>query len=322
MATTNTLFAVMAGASHVQGTMNGLGERVGNADLVEVIANLHLTGVETNVQSSKLASLSRFTYEMSGLPENLYQPFVGKHAFSHKAGIHGDAVLKAKKAYEFYDPSAFGNSRAITISSQAGRSSLLHAAKKYGFHLGKNDQNVSELLREVKRLEAQGCNLEFADASIELLFQRALGRMPDPFKVVGWKTTVRSEGGKLFSECDLAVEIMGRTLETTAHGNGPVNALDQGLRLVLQEKFGSKFSAMLVGYRVREVNSEAGTAAKVAVYVDFSDKHRTWTTVASSTNVLEASAKALVDGYAFALRMAKPRGRSPSDSSKRGISSV
>jgi 2-isopropylmalate synthase len=323
MATANTLFAVMAGASHVQGTMNGLGERVGNADLVEVVANLHLTGVETNVQSSKLASLSRFTYEMSGLPEDLYKPFVGKHAFSHKAGVHGDAVLKARKAYEFFDPSAFGNSREITVSSQAGRSSLLHAAKKYGFHLGKSDQKVSELLREVKRLESQGCNLEFADASIELLFQRTLGRKADPFKVVRWKTTVRSEDGRLFSECDLAVEIKGRVLETTAHGNGPVNALDQGLRLLLQEKFGSEFSAMLVGYRVREVNSEAGTAAKVAVYVDFSDKHSTWTTVASSTNVLEASAKALVDGYAFALRMLKPRGRSPSNSSrKRGFSSV
>jgi 2-isopropylmalate synthase len=120
----------------------------------------------------------------------------------------------------------------------------------------------------------------------------------------------------------LAVEIKGRVLETTAHGNGPVNALDQGLRVVLQEKFGSKFSAMLVGYRVREVNSEAGTAAKVAVYVDFSDNHRTWTTVASSTNVLEASAQALVDGYAFALRMMKPKGRVVGDPSKRRCSSV
>jgi len=320
MATANTLFAVMAGASHVQGTMNGLGERVGNADLIEVIANLHLAGVDTQVQSNKLASLSRFIYEMSGLPEDNYQPFVGKHAFSHKAGVHGDAVLKAKKAYEFYNPSAFGNSRAITISSQAGRSSLIHAAKKFGFHLGKNDRNVSDLLREVKRLEAQGCNLEFAEASIELLFQRTLSRKPDPFKVVRWKTTVRSEGAKLFSECELAVKINGRILETTAHGNGPVNALDQGLRVVLREKFGSKFSAMLVGYRVREIDSEAGTAAKVAVYVDFSDKQRTWTTVASSTNVLEASAEALVDGYAYALRKTKTKNNSIEDLSNTKLS--
>jgi len=119
----------------------------------------------------------------------------------------------------------------------------------------------------------------------------------------------------------LAVEIEGRVLETTAHGNGPVNALDQGLRVVLREKFGSKFSAILVGYRVREIDSEAGTAAKVAVYVDFSDKHRTWTTVASSTNVLEASAEALVDGYAYALRMAKPKGKSLGDFSNRKFSS-
>ncbi len=313
MATANTLFAVMAGAWHVQGTMNGLGERVGNADLIEVIANLQLAGVETKIRSNMLASLSRFTYEMSGLPEDQYKPFVGKHAFSHKAGVHGDAVLKAKRAYEFFNPSAFGNSRAITISSQAGRSSLLHAAKKFGFNLGRSDRNVPELLREVKRLEAQGCNLEFAEASIELLFQRTLSRKPDPFRVVAWKTTVRSEEGKLFSECNLTVEVKGRVLETTAHGNGPVNALDQGLHVVLREKFGSKFSAMLVGYRVREIDSEAGTAAKVAVYVDFSDRHKTWTTVASSTNVLEASAKALVDGYAYALRKMTPKAKSLRD---------
>ncbi|HUK51399.1 MAG TPA: hypothetical protein VLV18_10210, partial [Terriglobales bacterium] len=128
MATANSLFAVMAGASHVQGTMNGLGERVGNADLIEVVANLHLMRKRTRLEPTKLTSLSGFTYEMSGIREDKYKPFVGRHAFSHKGGVHGDAVLKAQETYEFYDPQAFGNTRAITVSSQAGRSSLLAAA--------------------------------------------------------------------------------------------------------------------------------------------------------------------------------------------------
>lgn len=311
MATANSLFAIMAGASHVQGTINGLGERVGNADLIEVVANLHLMQRKTRVEPSKLTSLSGFTYEMSGVRENNYKPFVGKHAFSHKGGVHGDAVLKAQETYEFFDPQAFGNVRAITVSSQAGRSSLLAAARKFGFRLSRNDGRLSDLLREVKHLEALGSNLEFAEATVELVFLRTLTRKPDPFKVIYWDAAVQNNGGDPLSHCRLAVHVAGKVLETTAVGNGPVNAFDQGLRVVLREKFGSKFSARLVGYRVREIDSEAGTAARIAVYVDFSDDHRTWTTVASSTNIIEASVGALVDGYNYALRTAqrskKPR---------------
>jgi 2-isopropylmalate synthase len=302
MATANSLFAVMAGASHVQGTMNGLGERVGNADLIELIANLHLMGIKTRLQASRLTRLSTFTYEMSGLREDPFKPFVGKHAFAHKAGVHGDAVLKAEKAYEFFDPTTFGNARAITVSSQAGRSSLLSAGKRFGFHLRKNDRRVAALLNKVKRLEASGCSLEFAEASIELLFLRELTRKRDPFQIVEWDATVRNVAGATSAHCTLKVDVEGTVLETTANGNGPVNALDQGLRVVLKRKFGSKFSATLTGYRVREIDSEAATAARVAVYIDFADSHRTWTTVVSSTNVMKASLDALVDGYAYALR--------------------
>jgi 2-isopropylmalate synthase len=309
MATVNTLFAVMAGASHVQGTMNGLGERVGNADLIEVVANLHLMGIGTGLQASKLTSLSRFTCEMSGLREDKYKPFVGKHAFSHKGGVHGDAVLKAETAYEFFDPTAFGNTRAITVSSQGGRSSVLSAAERFGYRLSKNDQKVSGLLRDAKRLESLGCNLEFADASLELLFLRALTRKGDPFRVLYWEATVQNHDDRSSSYCKLAVEVKGKVLETNAKGNGPVNALDQALRVALRKKFGSKLSARLIGYRVREVDSEAGTAARVAVYIDFSDEHRIWTTVASSTNIIEASVKSLVDGYTYALTTANVPGK-------------
>ncbi len=305
MATANSLFAVLAGASHVQGTMNGLGERVGNADLIEVVANLRVMGIGTRLQASQLTYLSRFTYEISGLREDPFKPFVGKHAFAHKGGVHGDAVLKAKRAYEFCDPAAFGNTRAITVSSQAGRSSLLSAARKLGFHLSKYDGRVAALLREVKSVEDSGCSLESAEASMELLFLRTLTTARDPFRVLDWEASVQGKAGESSARCALRVDVGQKVIETRANGNGPVNALDRGIRLVLRKRFGSRFSARLIGYRVREIDSEAATAAKVAVYIDFPDGRRTWTTVASSTNIVKASVEALVDGYAYALRTSR-----------------
>ena len=301
MATANTLFAVMAGASHVQGTMNGLGERVGNADLIEVIANLHLMGVRTNLNPIKLTSLSHFVYEMSGLREDQFKPFVGKYAFAHKGGVHGDAVLKTEAAYEFCDPPLFGNQRFITESSQAGRSSLLLAASRVGFDLSRDDKRLPTLLREVKRLESLGCNLENAEATLELLIHRTLGRQREPFQIVNWEVTAREDGATASAHCKLTVNINRKSLETQANGNGPVNALDQALRTVLREQFSDTFTAKLTGYRVREIDSEAATAARVAVYIDFTDKHKTWTTVASSTNIIHASVAALADGYTHGL---------------------
>ena len=306
MATSNTLFGVMAGATHVQGTMNGLGERVGNADLVEVVANLNLMGVNTGLQASRLTSISRFISEISGVRENPFKPFVGKYAFAHKGGVHADAVLKADSAYEFFDPSAFGNGRAITVSSQAGRSSLLAAAERFGFKLSRDDRRLLPILQSVKRLESQGCNLENAEASLELLIRRTLGSKREPFRVWGWELSVQNDGKKSAVLCKVNVKVNGEPLETTAAGNGPVNAFDQALRTVLSGKFGSRFTTRLTGYRVKEIDSESGTAARVAVYIDFSDNHRTWTTVSSSTNIIQASVDALVDGYAYSFKAMKP----------------
>ena len=303
MATANSLFAVSAGATQVQGTMNGLGERVGNADLIEVFANLHLMGVKSNLQISKLTSLSRLTYDVSGLRENSFKPFVGRHAFAHKGGVHGDAVLKAEAAYEFLNPSTFGNVRSITVSSQAGRASLLSTIHRLGFRLSKDEPRLLALLREVKSLEASGCNLEIAEASMHLLLLRALSREKDPFRVIDWEVTAQNALGKPNARCTLKVNVTDRTVETNAVGNGPVNALDSGLRDVLEMAYKQDFRAKLTGYRVREIDSESATAAKVAVYIDFADRTKTWTTVASSTNIIEASLQALVDGYAYGLRM-------------------
>jgi 2-isopropylmalate synthase len=303
MATANSLFAVMAGASHVQGTINGLGERVGNADLVEVVANLRLIGVATNLNAMRLASLSRFTYEMSGLREDPFQPFVGEYAFAHKGGVHSDAVRKAQLSYEFVDPSEFGNKRHITVSSQAGRSSLLAAAERFGFRISRYDKRLPTLLRKAKHLESQGCNLENADASLELLVRRAFARDRAYFSLIDWNVTATNNGRGTSSRCELTMTVNGKRMHIADVGNGPVHALDRALRRVLRSKFGSGFSAKLTGYRVREVDSDRATAAVVAVYIDFTDKRRTWTTVGASTNILQASVRALVDGYAYGLRM-------------------
>jgi 2-isopropylmalate synthase len=299
MATANSLFAIMAGASHVQGTMNGLGERVGNADLIEVIANLHLMGAKTRLDPGKLTSISVFIDEMAGLREDPYKPFVGRNAFAHKGGVHGDAVLKTEVAYEFYDPSAFGNERAITVSSQAGRSSLLATTRRLGFDLPRDDQRLASLLQEIKHLESRGCNLENAQATLELVVRRTLERESEHFRLVNWKADVKHEKGRSIAQCKLTILIEGKKVRAEAKGNGPVNAFDQAFQLALRRHFGSKFTSKLTGFRVKEINSESGTAARVAVYIDISDGSQTWTTVASSTNIIEASVRALIDGYAY-----------------------
>lgn len=309
MATAATLFAVRAGASHVQGTMNGLGKRVGNADLVEVVANLHLMGAQTRLKPPKLTSLSRFVCEISGLRENQFKPFVGKYAFAHKGGVHGDAVLKWVTSYEFQDPPTFGNRRFITVSSQAGRSSLLTTAKRLGFNVSRRNDKLTLLLREVKHLESLGCNLENAEATLELLIRRTLAKhLPKPLEIMGWEVTASGNDKRAGAHSKLRVRVKRRTLETQASGNGPVNALDQAIRLALSSQYKHAFSAKLTGYRVREIDSEAATAAQVAVYIDFTDGHKTWTTVASSTNIIQASVTALVDGYTYGLH----RQRTPS----------
>ena len=247
--------------------------------------------------------MSRFTYEMSGLREDPFKPFVGEHAFAHKGGVHGDAVRKTQLSYEFFDPSEFGNKRHITVSSQAGRSSLLAAAERFGFRISRDDKRLPRLLREVKHLESQGCNLENADATLELLVRRTFAGDDAPFSLVDWNVTATNNGGEISARCKLAMTVSGKRIRNADVGNGPVHALDRALRRVLRRKFGSKFSAKLTGYRVREVDSESATAATVAVYIDFTDRHRTWTAVASSTNIIQASVCALVDGYTYGLKM-------------------
>ena len=303
LATANTLASVMAGASQVQVTVNGIGERCGNADLVEVVGNLELLGIRTGISTAGLRGLSRFVCEVTNIRENPQKPFVGAHAFAHKGGIHGDAVAKASEAYEHVDPAIFGNQRDITVSAQAGRASVVQAARKLGFALDRNDSRVSTILSTVKNLEAQGVALEVADATLALVFAKKLGEFENSFRLVSWKAGIANRGKESTARCTIRLNVRGHTVERSAVGNGPVNAFDLALRKALSSRCPEISKMKLTAYRVRELDPESATAAKVAVHIDYSNGQSDWTTAAVSTNILDASLRALVDGYQYFLWM-------------------
>jgi 2-isopropylmalate synthase len=310
LATANTLAAVMAGASQVQVTVNGIGERCGNADLVEVVGNLELLGFRTGISTAGLRGLSRFVCEVTNARENSQKPFVGAHAFTHKAGLHGDAVAKASEAYEHVDPAIFGNQRDITVSAQAGRASVVQAARRLGFDLERNDPRVSAILGTVKKLEAQGVALEVANATLSLIFARKLRKLSSSFRLVSWKADIAKRGKASAARCTLKLSVRGHTLEKSSVGNGPVNAFDLALRKALSSEFPEISKMRLTAYRVRELDPESATAAKVAVHIDYSNSQSDWTAAAVSTNILDASLRALIDGYEFFLWRQKAGGGS------------
>ncbi len=319
LATANTLAAVMAGASLVQVTVNGVGERCGNADLVEVVGNLELLGVRTGISTAGLKGLSRFVCEVTDTQENPQKPFIGAYAFTHKGGLHGDAVSKASQTYEHADPALFGNQRNITVSAQAGRANVVQTARKLGFKVDRNDHVVSDILTTVKRLEAQGVGLETANATLALVFARRLGNQKNFLKIVSWKASIAKRDKTSTSRCTIRVRVRDRTVQKSAVGNGPVNAFDIALRKALSSTCPEISKMRLTAYRVRELDPESATAAKVAVHIDYSNGQDDWTTAAVSTNILDASLRALVDGYQYFLWM-EDRGRRavlPSESVKR-----
>jgi len=303
LATANTIASVMAGATQVQVTVNGIGERCGNADLIEVVGNLELLGVRTGISTAGLRGLSRFVYEVTNVRENPQKPFVGAHAFTHKAGLHGDAVAKTSEAYEHVDPAIFGNQRDITVSAQAGRASVVQAGRKLGFNLERNDPRVSAILNTVKKLEAQGVALEVANATLSLVFAQKLRELGNSFKLVSWKADISERGKALTARCTIKLNVRGHTVERSAVGNGPVNAFDLALRKALSSRCPEISKMRLTAYRVRELDPESATAAKVAVHIDYSNTQTDWTAAAVSTNILDASLRALIDGYQYFLWM-------------------
>jgi 2-isopropylmalate synthase len=306
-AVANSLAAVRAGARQIQGTLNGLGERCGNANLTTLIPNLLLKPAyaerfEIGVTAEKLGDLTRVSRtldEILNRAPNAHAPYVGASAFATKAGIHASAVLKDPATYEHVSPDAVGNTRRVLISDQGGRSNLLAELARLGVTVDKADPRVGRLLDLVKEKEAQGFAYEGADASFALLARRLLGEVPDYFQVERFKVNVErrfNAVGELvtFSEAIVKVRVGGETLISAAEGNGPVNALDKALRTDLG-KFQSLIEGLrLVDYKVRIF--QGGTEAVTRVLIDSQDEEGdTWTTVGVSANIIDASFQALVD---------------------------
>lgn len=307
LAVANSLVAIGAGAQQVQGTINGLGERCGNANLCSVIPALQLKVGKRCVsaaQLKKLHGLSRFVYELANLEPPKRQPFVGASAFAHKGGLHVSAVQKNAETYEHMDPALVGNRQRVLVSDLAGRSNILYKAAEFNLRVDGDSPAVKQLLDELKHLENQGFQFEGAEASFELLMQKALNGKLRHFRLIGFRVIdeKRKEDEPPISEATIMLEGPDGQIEhTAAQGNGPVNALDKALRKALTKFYPELNDVSLLDYKVRVLGSGVGTEATVRVLIESGDEHAKWGTVGVSPNVIEASWQALVDSLDYKL---------------------
>lgn len=305
-AVANTVLAVQLGATQVHGTVNGLGERCGNANLCSVIPDLKLKLGISCVSAAQLALLreiSSFVTELAVRPPRDEMPYVGASAFAHKGGVHVHAVGREPTAYEHVDPEAVGNRRRILISEWAGLSTIIWKARSYGLNLKKDDEKSRAILAEIKRLAHEGYNYEGAEASFELLIDRLTGKFRQPFLLREFRVEVNRRGdGSTVSEATLKLHIDGREDHTVAEGDGPVNALDRALRKALVPFYPALKRVHLADYKVRVINPQASTAAKVRVLIESTDGRDVWSTMGVSENIIEASWQALADSVAYKLR--------------------
>jgi 2-isopropylmalate synthase len=298
----NALAAVRSGATQVQGTINGYGERVGNCDLVTIAGNLQLKmGMPVAPDLAKLRELSLFVDELANVPHNIRAPYVGSAAFTHKGGQHVHAVQKLSSSYEHVDPRLVGNRQTIVVSDLSGQSNVLAKAKELGFSLEKGAPEAAKTLAEVKRLENEGYEFEAADASFDLLVRKALGASKPLFELKEYHCTFRYAPGAATNTCEATVKLIvnGMSEYTVAEGDGPVNALDAALRKALRPFYAWIDELSLTDYKVRIVDGKAGTAARTRVLIESTDGHRSWGTVGVSDNIIEASWQALVDSFDY-----------------------
>ena len=303
LAVANSLAAVDAGASQVQGTVNGFGERCGNADLIAVIANLALKKGYEVLQGDSLqhlTELSRYVYELVNMNYPAWQPFVGTSAFSHKGGMHVSGMARTTASYEHVDPKRVGNERRVLVSELSGRSNIVAVATKHNIEYDR--KLMDRILAEVVRRERAGYQFEAAEGSFDLLVKRCAGTFTPHFEQLEYKVHVESLPDQPFTIYAIVKIRVGRQEEhVVAEGDGPVNALDAALRKALNGSFPGLRDMKLVDYRVRVINSEAGTAAGVRVVIESRDKQSVWGTVGVSENIIEASWIALVDSYEYKL---------------------
>ena len=311
LAVANTLAAVQAGATQVQGTINGYGERCGNANLCSIIPALQLKlGINclSTLQLAKLAEVARYVSEIGNLTPDPHLPYVGSSAFAHKAGYHVAAMMKAEKSYQHIDPGLVGNVKRVLISELSGKSNILYKAKERGLISNFNGNEAQKVLDQIKRLENQGYQYDGAEASFELLIHRTEPGYRPPFELVDFMVIVEnrrraptSGDGDVLAEAMVKVRVGGEIVHTAAEGNGPVNALDSALRQALLRFYPLLQEVKLVDYKVRILEGTAGTASQVRVLIESSNGNVEWRTVGSSSNIIEASWYALVDSLEYCL---------------------
>lgn len=317
-AVANSIAAVQAGVRQVQGTINGVGERCGNANLIAIIPTLMLKlGYKTGISEEKLKSitkLSRFLDERLNRPSNPHAAYVGEAAFAHKGGLHVSAMARDSRTYEHVAPESVGNQRVILVSDKAGKSNLVARLQQLGLHKEAEHEDLNELVREVKQREMQGYAYDGADASFSLLARRMLGTVPEFFTIESFRVMDErrwNAKGKLItvSEATMKIRIGGERVLTVAEGNGPVNALDSALRKALITHYPQVMDLTLTDYKVRILSPQDATAAITRVLIESRDgKGNVWNTVGVSPNVIDASFNALHDSITHKLLMAKVRG--------------
>ena len=302
----NSLAAVAAGASHVQGTLNGYGERTGNADLIAIIANLQLKKKQEVLPKGALEEAFRIAHavaEVTNVSPSARQPYVGISAFAHKAGLHASAIKVDPALYQHENPESVGNDMRMLVSEMAGRASIEIKSSQLGFDLSKEKEVVARLVERVKELESGGYTFEAADASFELLLREELaGKKPSFFTIESWKTSVdQLADGSVTSRAEVSIRAKGELISSSGSGNGPVNAIDRALRNGLEKLYPELAQLELTDYKVRILEGRLGTGAITRVLVESSDGHGEWSTIGVHENVIAASAMALEDALTYGL---------------------
>ena len=304
-AVANSIVAVECGAVMTQGTINGIGERCGNANLCSIIPALQIKkGYKCVPQKNlkKLTELSRYVDEIANLIPNDAKPYVGRNAFTHKAGIHVSAMEKDSRTYEHITPALVGNERRVLVSDMSGKSNVVSKASEMALGLGKDGENVKKIIAIVKQKENEGYQYEDADGSFFLLTKKALEKFKPFFSLKSYRVAVEKDAnGKIVSEATVKLKIKGKEEHTVAEGDGPVNALDNCLRKALVKYYPKIKEMTLTDFKVRVVNSDANTAAKVRVLIESSDAAKTWGTIGVNENIIDASWQALSDSIEYKL---------------------
>ncbi len=305
-AVANSLMAVQSGCDLVQGTMNGYGERCGNANLISILANLRLKMDLEPIPMEHLQSItdiSRTISEIVNVVPNDHQPYVGHSAFAHKGGVHVSAMVRHRKTYEHIDPSLVGNNRRILISELSGQSNILLKMKELNLDFTKDSEKVRPIIETVKKMEQQGYQFEGAEASFAILVQKALGLHKTFFELISFKVSDEKDSHThgMISEASLKLRVKGRTQHTVSKGDGPVNALDGALRKALEPFYPALKKVSLTDFKVRVIDAASGTKAKVRVLIESRDEKDAWVTIGVSENIIDASWQALVDSIEYKL---------------------